>query len=80
MTNNTPPAGGYYVTPKEMYDKLESIDAKVNILLERDRRDHERLKKVEEQLASVTKWVYFAALPLLLIVSVVLGIEKIPMI
>lgn len=70
---------GHVVTFKDMYDKIEAIDDKVNLLLERDKRDHERLQKVEKDLASVTKWVYFAALPLLLVVSVVLGIDKIPM-
>jgi hypothetical protein len=75
----TPP-GGFYVTPGAMYQKLEDIDDKVNLLLERDKRDHERLKKVEDQINGVTKWVYFMGLPLLLLVSIVLGVDKLPFI
>lgn len=69
-----------YNQGEEQKKELREINQKLAILLERDKRDYERIGKLEKDLAVVTKWVYFAALPLLLVVSVVLGIDKIPMI
>lgn len=65
------------VTLGSMYQKLEGIDDKVNILVERDQRDYETLQKHTRQIEWLQKAVYFAALPLTLIASAVLGIEKI---
>lgn len=69
-----------YNQGEEQKKELREINQKLAILLERDKRDYERLNQLERDLGKVTKWVYFAALPLLLVVSIVLGVDKIPLI
>jgi hypothetical protein len=69
MSDDKQDSSGYLVTPKLMYEKLIEIDAKVTVLMERDRLDHERLKNLED----ITKWlqrtVYAIGIPVVALIS-----------
>lgn len=69
---------GHIVTFSDMYQKIESIDDKVNMLLERDKRDYERMQKLEGDVERLKKYAYFVALPLMLVISIVLGVNYVP--
>lgn len=69
---------GHLVTFSDMYKKMEEIDDKVNLLVERDTRDHERLSKLESDVEKLKKYAYFVALPLMIVISIVLGVNVVP--
>lgn len=60
---------GFLVTNEMMYQKLEQVDKKVTVLLERDKTNHSRLLELE----STTRWlktaVYWAGVPIVVLLG-----------
>ena len=60
---------GFLVTPRMMYDKLQEINIKVTVLMERDHRDNLRIEDLEKSTKWLQRAVYAIGIPVVALIS-----------